>query len=71
MSPALPGVLNCNTCISFFLAPSFNLCLKILLFPESTVPEIGRMAWGYIEYDKPLENKDIDGYELMPAAFFS
>lgn len=35
------------------------------------VPEIGRIAWGYIEYDKPLENKDIDGYELMPAAFFS
>lgn len=30
-----------------------------------------RLAWGYIEYDKPLENADIDGYELIPAAFFS
>lgn len=29
------------------------------------------MHGGYIEYDKPLENKDIDGYELIPAAFFS
>lgn len=35
------------------------------------VTEIGRLAWGYIEYDKPLENEDIDGYELIPAAFFS
>lgn len=35
------------------------------------VGEIGRLAWGYIEYDKPLENEDIDGYELIPAAFFS
>lgn len=35
------------------------------------VGEIGRPAWGYIEYDKPLENADIDGYELIPAAFFS
>ena len=34
------------------------------------VTEIGRLAWGYIEYDKPLENEDIDGYELIPAAFF-
>lgn len=33
------------------------------------VTEIGRLAWGYIEYDKPLENADIDGYELIPAAF--
>lgn len=35
------------------------------------VPEIGRQAWGYVEYDRPLENEDIDGYELIPAAFFS
>jgi hypothetical protein len=35
------------------------------------VPEIGRQAWGYVEYDRPLENEDIDGYELAPAAFFS
>ena len=35
------------------------------------VAEIGRLAWGYIEYDKPLQNEDIDGYELIPTAFFS
>ena len=35
------------------------------------VPEIGRQAWGYVEYDRSLENEDIDGYELTPAAFFS
>lgn len=35
------------------------------------VPEIGRQAWGYVEYNGPLENEDIDGYELTPAAFFS
>ena len=34
------------------------------------VAEIGRMAWGYIEYDKPLKDTALTGYELMPAAFF-
>lgn len=35
------------------------------------VPEIWRAAWGYVEYDKPLDGKDIYSYELVPAAFFS
>ncbi|ANU48480.1 hypothetical protein ADH76_10195 [Enterocloster clostridioformis] len=34
------------------------------------VPEIGRSAWGYVEYDRPLKNEDVSGYELVPAAFF-
>lgn len=26
---------------------------------------IGCMAWGYVEYEKPLSTKDINDYELM------
>lgn len=35
------------------------------------VPEIGRCAWGYIEYREPLAEKEADRYELIPTAFFS
>ena len=52
--------------------PKDNPAMLIHNFNEREyVPEIGRLAWGYIEYDKPLENADIDGYELIPAALFS
>ena len=52
--------------------PKDNPAMLIHNFNERQyVTEIGRLAWGYIEYDKPLENEDIDGYELIPAAFFS
>ena len=27
--------------------------------------EIGRAAWGYIDYEKPLAAKDAENYELM------
>lgn len=27
-------------------------------------PEIGRMAWGYVEFTNPLTQKEIDDYEL-------
>ena len=51
--------------------PKDNPAMLIHNFNERQyVTEIGRLAWGYIEYDKPLENEDIDGYELIPAAFF-
>lgn len=35
------------------------------------VPEIGRQAWGYIEYREPLTQGEAEGYELTPAAFFA
>ena len=28
--------------------------------------EIGREAWGYIEYEQPLQNEDVMNYELTP-----
>lgn len=31
------------------------------------VAEIGREAWGYIEYDRELTEKEMEGYELMKA----
>lgn len=30
------------------------------------VPEIKREAWGYVEYDDPLTEKDVRCYELTP-----
>lgn len=61
--PVMPGT---------YPKPKDNPAMLIHNFnSREYVPEIGRIAWGYIEYDKPLENKDIDGYELMPVAFFS
>lgn len=61
--PVMPGT---------YPKPKDNPAMLIHNFEKREyVPEIGRLAWGYIEYDKPLENKDIDGYELIPAAFFS
>ena len=61
--PVMPGT---------YPKPKDNPAMLIHNFEKREyVPEIGRLAWGYVEYDKPLENKDIDGYELVPAAFFS
>ena len=35
-------------------------------FPERVYcEEIGREAWGYIDYREPLENEDIENYELI------
>lgn len=31
------------------------------------VPEIGREAWGYIEYEAPLTDREARSYELTPA----
>jgi tRNA G10 N-methylase Trm11 len=39
---------------------------KVVAFDQRQfVDEIGREAWGYVEYDKELSDKDIDDYELM------
>lgn len=32
------------------------------------IPEIGREAWGYIEYDPPITEKEARAYELTPAS---
>lgn len=51
--------------------PKENPAMILHNFPEKEfVPEIGRSAWGYVEYDRPLKNEDMNGYELVPAAFF-
>lgn len=31
------------------------------------VPEIGRQAWGWVEYARPLEDAQIVDYELIPC----
>lgn len=35
--------------------------------PEKVIPEIGRGAWGWVEYDRPLDMCEILQYELAPA----
>ena len=29
--------------------------------------EIGREAWGYVDYDRELTNEEVEDYELLPA----
>ena len=42
--------------------------LEIVNFDQKEyVKEIGKDAWGYIEYDKPLGHFDIINYELVAA----
>lgn len=31
------------------------------------VPEISRKAWAWVEYESPLTQKEVDGYELVPV----
>lgn len=31
------------------------------------VEEIGRRAWGYVEYDQPLTPEEVSQYDLVPA----
>ncbi len=31
------------------------------------VPAIGREAWGYVDYDTPLTEKEADDYDLVPG----
>ncbi|MCM1221702.1 MAG: hypothetical protein NC548_45245 [Lachnospiraceae bacterium] len=42
-----------------------NRVLEIVNFDRKTYcEEIGREAWGYIEYEKPIGRYDCDSYEL-------
>lgn len=54
--PVMPGS---------FPKPDGNKVLKIHNYDGKTFcKEIGREAWGYIEYVKPLTRYDCDSYEL-------
>lgn len=49
-----------------FPEPSDNHILEIHNFDESRfVDEIGRKAWGFISYEKPLTDKEAAQYELV------
>lgn len=51
--------------IGTFPKPQGNKVITIENFDKREyVPEIGREAWGYIEYEHPLANKDLYDYDL-------
>lgn len=55
--PAMPGT---------FPKPQGNKVLEIVNFDERTFcMEISREAWGYLEYEKPLTDKEAKAYELV------
>ena len=44
---------------------AFNAVKEIVNFERKTYcEEIGREAWGYIDYEKPLDRYDCNAYEL-------
>lgn len=46
--------------------PKSRKVLGIINFDSREyVEEIGRSAWGYIKYDGPLSEKDVEAYELV------
>lgn len=48
-----------------FPRPEGNRVTEIVNYDERQFcPEIGKMAWGYLEYEKPLNNREIADYEL-------
>ena len=57
MRPPMPGGLPCGGKI-----------VAVEWFHERRyIPEINRMAWGYVEYDRPLSMKEVADYELISA----
>ena len=48
--------------------PKGNKVAAIWNFDDRThVPEIDGKAWGFIEYEKPLTDREAEAYELEPA----
>lgn len=48
--------------------PAANKVTEIYNYEDKTYcEEIGRDAWGYIEYEQPLHTEDVMEYELTPA----
>lgn len=55
--PVMPGS---------FPKPWGNMVVEIVNFDDKTFVEaIGREAWGYIEYDMPLNPELAEDYELV------
>ncbi len=47
--------------------PKSQKVLEIKNFDSSEfIDSIGRQAWSWIEYEKPLTEKEADDYELLP-----
>lgn len=56
--PVMPGS---------FPKPEGNRVTGVVGFDRrEQVESIGRPAWGYIEYEKPLSDRDAEAYELVP-----
>lgn len=53
--PPMPGAIPHGACAM----ESFDV--------RSYVPEIERLAWGWVEYKHPLTDAQIADYELVPA----
>lgn len=54
--------------IGSFPKPSGNAVVGIHNFESRTyVKELGRVAWGWIEYENPLTEKECEAYELVAA----
>jgi hypothetical protein len=54
--------------IGTYPKPGDNKVLEIKNFDNRTYCEdIGREAWGYIDYEKVLTPKDANIYDLMPG----
>lgn len=50
-----------------FPRPEHAKVIRIKNFDTKTmVDEIGRKAWGFVEYSDPLTDKQISDYELTP-----
>ena len=52
-----------------FPKPARNAVLTVCNFDyRKYTPEVGRSAYGYIEYEKPIDNYEMSRYELTPVA---
>lgn len=48
--------------------PNSAMIVDAMAFDERQyIPEIDRMARGWVEYDRPLSMKDVADYELISA----
>ena len=57
--------------IGTFPKPKGNAVVAMESFDERRlVPMLHSQAWGYVEYEKPLEPKDVRQYELREAGPF-
>lgn len=55
--------------IGTYPKPTGNKVVAIENFDNRTyVDKIDREAWGYIEYEKPLDKADMDAYDLVEEA---